>query len=241
MCLYTFTTIKKSMHSVSEHIEQTIIKGIFGDVPKDLLSTIHSNAQVRVYNPHSVIISEGLKCKGLYYVLNGAVKAYTTSENGREVILNLYTKGDSFGLKSLFQHKSFSKTVMSIEKTEVYFIPQEVINDLIKSSPSLISFMLKNIDAGIGHLHNQAIALTQKSTNERFAQVLLMLKNKFGMDYEGYLAINLRAIDYAGLVNTTRSTIYKLVKLFEDLGLIANVDGRIKILKENQLIKSAGA
>ncbi len=228
------------MQDVSYQIGQLIIKQNFGNISESMIAAIHKDAQLRTYNAKSTILSEGSKSKGVYILLNGVAKAFTYAENGKEVILSLYGTGDSFGLKSVIEDGNFDKTVEVIEKAEVYFIPQETIYTVLKKHPSMLYSLLKKIDVGIGNLHNQAIALAQKSADERLAQALLMLRNKFGLDYEGYLLLNLSAANLAALVNTTRSSIYKFIKLFEDLGVIENNNGRIKICKEKQLLKSAG-
>jgi DNA-binding response OmpR family regulator len=49
------------------------------------------------YRKKHTIYSEGQKPKALYYIISGKVKNFKTSDDGKELITNIFTAGDFFG------------------------------------------------------------------------------------------------------------------------------------------------
>ena len=90
----------------------------------------------------------------------------------------------------------------------------------------------------LGRSDQRTVNLTQKHIRGRLAETLLVLKDRYGLEADGYtLSIYLSREDLANLSNMTTSNAIRTLSLFAADGIIA-VDGRkIKIINEEQLMQ----
>lgn len=65
---------------------------------KITLQSLSENRPVNKYKKKQIIYSEGNHPNGLYYVLKGKVKTYKVNEEGKELVTNLFSQGDFFGI-----------------------------------------------------------------------------------------------------------------------------------------------
>ena len=63
--------------------------------------------------------------KGIYYLYDGKIKTYRSTNNRKEFITEIYNTGDFFGDPSLFDSTSKSDFVMALEDATIYLIPTE--------------------------------------------------------------------------------------------------------------------
>src|SRR5262245_4206326 len=70
-------------------------------LPQPLFDAVAMRGQVRNFPVNTILISEGDSTDSLYIVLSGRVKAYASSEDGREVVLTEYGAGEYFGELSI--------------------------------------------------------------------------------------------------------------------------------------------
>ena len=85
---------------------------------------------------------------------------------------------------------------------------------------------------------NRIVNLTQKHIRARLAEALLLLKDNYGLEEDGYtLSIYLSREDLANLSNMTTSNAIRTLSAFANEKLIA-IDGRkIKFLNSEELKK----
>src|SRR5690606_10469511 len=84
----------------SQHIKRNITeKGI--DLEELILNLKSSNSaeqsELRKYKKKHLLFEEGQKASAVYYVKSGKLKEYRLHEDGKELIINMYTSGDFIG------------------------------------------------------------------------------------------------------------------------------------------------
>jgi CRP/FNR family transcriptional regulator len=75
---------------------------LFNGLPDDQLSAIRQIAVEKQYSKGQTIFSEEDETKGLFVVVDGRVKIYKVSSEGKEQILHIIEAGQSFGEVTVF-------------------------------------------------------------------------------------------------------------------------------------------
>ncbi len=109
----------------------------FNGLSEDQLKEIKSIAVDRRYNKGEIIFSEGDEGNGFYVVVDGQVKIFKLSPEGKEQILHIFGPGDPVGEVAMFAGRSFPANAESITATRLLFFARTDFLDLISANPSL--------------------------------------------------------------------------------------------------------
>ena len=217
--------------------EQCIIKQFnsLKALTKDELIRISSCKTSRIVKKGETIFNEGETINGVFCVKDGVCKLSKLSENGRDQIVKLISKGDLMGQRSLVGNESANLSAVALSDMEVCFIPKsEIIADLQKNNNFSMA-VLKNMAQDLKKSDNVVIDMSQKSVKKRMAEVLLYLQDNFGTDDQGMLNVILSREDYANIVGTATESAIRLLSQFKKDGVISTSGKKIKIENTNAL------
>lgn len=82
-----------------------------------------------------MIFAEGESSKGLYWLHSGTLKAVKYSTSGREQILHLIKRGQTFNEVGAFTTLPNPVSVVALTRGHLWCIPSEVIRQLIEKDP----------------------------------------------------------------------------------------------------------
>ena len=89
----------------------------------------------------------------------------------------------------------------------------------------------------LGEANTYITDIAQKTVRERLAEILIHLKNDFGLDDNNILQISLTREELANIVGTATESVIRLLSEFKQDKFI-NLNGRkITILDESSLIR----
>ena len=105
-----------------------IIAGIplYSGLPDDQLRKIEQIAVNKHYKKGDFIFYEGDEGDGFYVVVEGLVKIYKVSLEGKEQILHIFGPGEPFGEVPVFSGQSFPANSEAISKSHLLFFPSDV-------------------------------------------------------------------------------------------------------------------
>ncbi len=85
----------------------------------------------------SLLLAEGKVCQSLYFVYHGSFKHYFVSDQGDEVILDLYVEGDwALNYKSFTSQKPSTSIIQAHEDSRVLELSVHELHALIRVSDS---------------------------------------------------------------------------------------------------------
>ena len=113
-----------------------------------------------------------------------------------------------------------------------------IITKLTSENSHLAMFFIEQLSTDLGIADERTVNLTQKHIRGRLAESLLVLRENYGLEEDGYtLSIYLSREDLANLSNMTTSNAIRTLSNFASERIIA-IDGRkIKIINEDKLRK----
>lgn len=190
---------------------------------------------INKYKKKQVIYTEGNHPNRLYYVLKGKVKTYKTNEDGKELVIDLFSSGDFLGHIALLEETAYKDTAEAMEETELAVIPKEDFDELINKNPEIakkfIQLLAKNISEKEGHL----LDLAYNSLRKKVADALLLLQKKYQKKKEEKFAIDISRESLATIAGTATESLIRTLSDFRNEKMVEIKNGSITIINQKKL------
>ncbi|MBU2060597.1 Crp/Fnr family transcriptional regulator [Flavobacterium frigidarium] len=185
------------------------------------------------------IFSEGEQVNGIFCIKDGVCKLSKLSQNGKEQIVKLITKGELLGQRSMISDEAVNLSAVALEDMEVCFIPKADIMGFFDENNQFSMNVMKNICGDLKESEAHTVSMAQKTVKERLAETLLYLETSFGKNEDGSLHIQLSRDELAGMIGTATESCIRLLSEFKKLNLIALSGKSITIIDSAKLKKLA--
>ena len=212
---------------------------VFGILSPDELNYLEENADVRHYKKNEIIFSQGKRILGCYMVLAGIVKQFKTGIEGKDYIFRLAKSYELLGVRSVLSEEPACNTSTVVEDCTAYYIPKECLHRLVKTNGDFALNLLQIACRELEESHSMITEIAQKSVKERLAELLLTLKDKFGVNEQNQLNISLSREDLANVVGTATESTIRLLSEFKHEGYIDVSGKKISIINTKALEKIA--
>jgi CRP/FNR family transcriptional regulator len=196
---------------------------LFDGLPEDQIVAIKKIAVKKQINKGEIIVSEGDEGEGFFVIVEGRVKVFKVSTEGKEQILHIFGSGQPFGEVPVFTGQRFPATAQAIDKTRVLFFPRASIVNLISANPSLALNMLAIMSIKLRQFAVQIENLSLKEMPARLASYLISLAGEQNKDEVVTLQISKGQL--ASILGTIPETLSRVFAKLSGQNLI-NVDGK---------------
>jgi CRP-like cAMP-binding protein len=199
------------------------------------MERIRKEAVELSFSPGEILFLEGESCRGLYLVYSGRIRIFKSSPEGREQVLLIAERGDSFNDVPVFDGGSNPASSSALELSVVYLIPKGALLSLLADCPPALP-ILKVFSARLRHLTSVVEDLSFRSVVNRMARLLLELAVVQG----GTAPIpRLTQDEMAARVGSVRDVIGRALKSLEAAGAIRLEGHRIYVIDSEKLKKMA--
>ncbi len=201
--------------------------------PKNLDNVID---EIRLFEAKKddYIFRSGDTYSHMYLIVEGRVKIYYNSIDGKEQIFYVYTDGDFVGGLNILEHTEYLYMGQALTDCKVIEIPKKTFNERFMKNTTILVGILHKCFERIRWAEDLIQTLSTSNASMKTAALLLRLKNSIGVETdEGIkleLAMNREELgNYSGL---TRETITRKLGEFKELGYIDLVGNKIIIIKD---------
>ncbi|OIN96220.1 MAG: transcriptional regulator [Deltaproteobacteria bacterium CG1_02_45_11] len=223
------------MKKISDIISAT---PLFKGLPEGHLQEIEQIAVNKYFNKDESIFFDGEKASGFFVVVEGRIKIYKVSPEGKEQILHIFGSGEPFGEVPVFSGQQFPANAQAIEKSRLLFFPRTLFVDLISRNPALALNMLAVLSIRLRRFTVQIENLSLKEVPGRLASYLIYLSGE--QENNDFVTLNISKGQLASLLGTIPETLSRIFAKMTDQNLI-EVRGRdIKLLNRLGLEELAG-
>lgn len=134
----------------------------------------------RTYFRDTTVINEGDGALASYVLLRGRAKAFTTTVEGREMVLRVLLDGDYFGESSLFEKQCRSVSVKTLERCELLLVRKEQLLQCWQQHPSLYLKFYAQLSARVRDLTEELRGIASLDVNQRVIRLLRSLAVRRG-------------------------------------------------------------
>jgi CRP/FNR family cyclic AMP-dependent transcriptional regulator len=188
---------------------------LFAHLTEPELVRIAEAARERHYPRNSVILFTDDPGDALYIVLQGEVKVVLVGEDGREVILTILGAGEFFGEMALIDDQPRSAHVIATTDATLLVLRRDDFHRCLEESPRIALGLLR----------------------ELFARLLLELAGEHGGTD---IPRTVTQHTIAQMVGSSRETVSRTLREFQDQRLIGMTKDRIQLLDRPRLARLAG-
>jgi CRP/FNR family transcriptional regulator len=206
---------------------------IFNGLSESHLQEIKNIAVNKRLNKGELIFSEGDDGNGFFVVVDGQVKIFKLSSEGKEQILHILGAGEPFGQVAMFAGRSFPAYAEAIAKSHLLFFPRHAFIGLISGNPQLGMQMLAVLSMRLRQFTIQIENLSLKEVPGRLASYLIYLADEQEKADEVNLPISKGQL--ASLLGTIPETLSRIFAKMSSQGLIEVSGGNIRLTDRNGL------
>lgn len=179
----------------------------------------------QVYSPEA-------ECLGLLLLLQGELRVYILSEDGREVTLYRMRAGDTCILSAscILKSITFDVYVVAEQETKVLLVNIAAFGRVSKDNIYVENFTLRNAVERFSEVMWSMEQILFLSIDRRLAGFLLDEGNK-----QGSLIISLTHEQIARYIGSAREVVSRMLKGFQEEGLVEQSRGKIQIVDKKRL------
>jgi CRP/FNR family transcriptional regulator len=193
-------------------------------VDKTALAELHCVVEhIGPYHAGDRIFRTGDRFGAIYAVRGGIVKTSTTDDEGREQVLGFHLPGEMIGLNAIHPAK-YPCDAIALDTAYVCRFSFPALATLATRFPGVQQQLFRLLSADIG---KAALLAGDHSADERLAAFLVGLADRYAA--RGFsrtaLRLSMARSDIANYLRLAAETVSRVLRRFQDQGLIA-VEGR---------------
>lgn len=217
-------------------------ESILEHLPAEDLERLTANKTDQVFKKGEVIFREGSYPSGIFYIVSGKVKKNTMNKAGKEQIIYVANTGELIGYHAILAEDRYPDSAAALEECLISYIPKDDFLDTLHRSSVITNRLLKTLSHEFAVLANGLTMFAQKSVRERLALHLIVLREKYKMDVEPGMPveINMSRDDLASLVGTARENVVRILTEFKQENMVETKGRKIIVLNVEKMIKVAG-
>ena len=214
-----------------------------GFAPRELDSLVPAARAVAVA-ARTEVFHKGDAGSQLYVVIDGRLKALTTSPEGDDVVFNVMGPGEVFGEMSLLSESPRSATVRAIDRCELLVLDRRDFLSFLKRNPDVAVRMLTVVVERLVRVSEFVEDIQFLKLPVRLAKKLVLFADRYGRPCaKGAVKIDLKLSqeEWGDLVGTTRESVNKQMREWGDEGLIEIDAGYVTLLRPEAIERLAAA
>lgn len=206
-----------------KHLDMLQRVEIFANVEQADLEGLLAVTTTRRLGPKETLFHKGDEGNQLYCVLSGRLKVLATSIEGKEVVFSLSGPGDVIGEVALIDSRPRSATVVALEPSELLTLHRRDFYPFLEKRPKVAVQIAVVMARRVRDLSQSTEDAQFMPLPSRMAKKLLRLAEVYGTKQsDGSISIDIRLSqqDLADLVGTTRESVNKQLKGWEENGFV---------------------
>jgi len=215
--------------------------GTSGNISSEVINRLTAFA-IPTYHPKgAVFFVEGQPSRGVFILYSGRVKLFTSSADGRTVILRFAVPGEILGLAGTLSGQPCEAWAEATQPTQAGFVERKRLVAIMRRHNELAV----HVAMQLGQSYCSAIAGVRamklsRSTTQKLAIFLLDWCGSNGpLDDEDVARFTLTHEEIAQVIGSSRETVTRLLSGFKKKGLIQWKGGNLALTDRAALESSA--
>lgn len=198
---------------------------LFCNLSKPAVEHLQSIKSTATYPKGAMLFVEGQDSRGAFILCRGKAKLYTSSAEGRTIILRIVMPGEVLGLTSTIADKPYEATVEVLEPSQVNFFPKVDFLKFLNQHCDASMHVAKQLSANCAGAYEEIRCLgLSVSSSEKLARMLLMWaasELKGATKTEVKITVSLTHEEIAQMIGSSRETVTRLFAEFRRKELLA--------------------
>lgn len=187
----------------------------FGGMSDELAARMEKTAKPESFVRDGIIFFEGDRGEKFFFVAEGLVKIYKSTESAREVVLRHIRPGEMFGEVILFESANYPVNAVAMRDTAVYSIRRDMFLKMLEDN-EFVRYFTGNLFRKMRYLADRVAFLNAYDVEERF---FLFIDEHFGI--KQLIKTDLSKAELAEAIGTIPETMSRLLARLKLKDLVA--------------------
>lgn len=185
------------------------------------------------FKPGEIIFKKGAPTTSAIFLITGMAKVVLEGLDSKNIIISIAKPGIMISGPGTYGDLRHHFTLTALTDLRACFIDMQVLKQFVHENSKFAEGMLADISKKSLDMYYKLIGLTQKKMPGRLADALLYLSNQIFENDE--FDIILSRQELGEFTNMAKESVIRILKDFEDDGVISSNCSRIKILDKVKL------
>lgn len=215
---------------------------LFSELDSEQINKVNEISEVIHLSKNEILFLEEDFYKGFFIQLQGSVKIYKTSSEGKESVVHLIHPFSVYADIPLFEGKNYPTSAQAIDKGLALFIPKDSFINLIKENHQISLKMLAGFAKRLKSMVIQIDDFQNKEVKNRLAKYLLdeINNNEIKNLYEPVINLNVPKSTIASYLGTITETLSRTFNKLQNENIIRVEGKKIFVSDINKLKELAG-
>lgn len=204
---------------------------LFAGLSNEDLAALQEIGRIKEHNRGELLFSEGEDAEGFFVVLDGKVKVYKLSAEGKERILHVIPPGGTFAEAAIFGDGLYPAYAETLQTCKLLFLPKAGFLDLLMNNGRMSINMIAGLSKFLRQFAMQVEELTFKDVPSRLARYLLTLSKGRAKTVE----LPISKTQLASNLGTVSETLSRTLRKLSEDDLIRVSGKSIEILDHERL------
>ncbi|MBZ0157815.1 MAG: Crp/Fnr family transcriptional regulator [Alphaproteobacteria bacterium] len=193
---------------------------LFSSLSREELQQIMKDMVIKDFKKNQTILYEEDSNDFMYVILDGEVKAVQRTEEGKEIILALHRKGESFGEMCLFGESITPAAVVAKRNSVVALISKRAFFSSLLNQEKMLMRLLRLMCSRLRECWKTVQILSFNNASQRIKMLLIVLSGKYGERSDGEVWVNVRFThqEIAEMTGMTRETVTRVMDELQKAG-----------------------
>lgn len=212
---------------------------IFTSLDNQQLMRVISLINHKTYKKSELLVMEREPMDSLVILNEGQVKAFRTTQDGREQILHIFSEGEFFGERNLLRDQPSAYTVEALEEAHVCLIHKTDFQMLIQEYPDIALKVMEELCQRLDRLENTVETMGTRTVEARVNSVLLEFANRYGKPHGKGIMIDLPLSreGIAHYIGLTRETVSRKMSALQDDGVLVMIGNKKVLLLDREALE----
>lgn len=183
------------------------------------------------------IFAEGDPVKGIYFVYEGCVKVHQKWDKEKELILRFAKKGDILGHLGLGPEAVYPVSATAVEPALVCYIDMAFFESSMNINNNFTIKLMRFFAGELQSSEKRMRNLAHMPVKGRVAQMIISLKNQFGVDDRGMINIEPAKQDLASFAGVAYESLFRTLNNLADEDIIGLSGKGIFVKDEIRLLQ----
>jgi CRP/FNR family cyclic AMP-dependent transcriptional regulator len=213
---------------------------LFCNLPAESIAALQRIKSTSTYPKGAMLFVEGQDSRGAFILCKGKAKLYTSSAEGRTIILRIAQAGEVLGLTSTIANRPYEATVELLEPAQVNFFPKADFLKFLAEHGEASMHVAQQLSLNCSSAYEEIRCLgLSASSGEKLARMLLnwaapALK-RGAKDVR--ITLSLTHEEIAQMIGSSRETVTRLFSDFRRKQLIST-KGSTVVLRDVSALRA---
>lgn len=204
---------------------------LFSRLGEVSLEAVSRRTVIRSVPRNSQLFRMGEPCQGLYVVLEGSIRVYRSSPEGREQVLHVQGPGQRIAEVPLFDGGPYPASARSVEDSRVLFLARNDFEWLYQNHPEIADAVIRELGRRLRKMVRLVEKISLKDVLARVAMTLLEYAELTGPLRDGLeFELPRTQEELAAELATTRESVARALSRLRREGAIDQHGSRVRIL-----------